>query len=92
MVDLWAKILKDMEARRELGLHRYGRPVTICNGRDAGKDLYEELLDALVYQKQQCEEKQALYQELQALLDLHNVANIHVVLEEILNDYFSPSS
>ena len=38
-----------MEARRELGISRYGTPLQRDNGRDNLLDLQEELLDAMAY-------------------------------------------
>src|ERR1700733_651334 len=46
----------DLTARKQLGLDRYGSLLQAHNGRDALRDLYEELLDALVYCKQWLEE------------------------------------
>jgi hypothetical protein len=42
----------DLDARIQLGIQRYGQPLQTFNGRDALKDLYEELLDACHYAKQ----------------------------------------
>lgn len=38
--------------RRELGVQRYGRLLETHNGRDAGQDLVEELVDAACYAMQ----------------------------------------
>lgn len=38
-----------MVARRELGIARYGQPLRRGDGRDAARDLQEELLDAVGY-------------------------------------------
>lgn len=45
-------IVSDMQARKQLGLERYGCLLQKNNGRDAKLDLYEELLDAVAYAKQ----------------------------------------
>lgn len=49
-------VIQDMEARKEFGLKKYGTLLQAKNGRDALKDLYEELLDAIVYVRQVIEE------------------------------------
>jgi hypothetical protein len=55
--DVWALVLDDMAARREVGIERYGTPLQPHNGRDALRDLYEELLDAVAYTRQLIEER-----------------------------------
>lgn len=50
--DVQSAVIADMEARRELGILRYGTALQPHNGRDALQDLYEELLDAAMYAKQ----------------------------------------
>ena len=39
----------ELLARREVGIERYGTPLQTRNGRDAGLDELQELLDALAY-------------------------------------------
>lgn len=56
-------VIKDMEARRLHGIEKYGVPVQPGNGRDALIDLYQELLDACVYIRQELE-KQSIYRKL----------------------------
>lgn len=38
-----------LDSRQRVGLERYGRPLETWNGRDAMRDLLEELIDALQY-------------------------------------------
>ena len=45
-------VIADMKARKRLGLERYGSLLQADNGRDALKDLYDELADAAVYARQ----------------------------------------
>jgi len=45
-------LIEDIAARRRLGVQRYGSPLQTFNGRDALRDLQEELLDAATYVKQ----------------------------------------
>lgn len=68
--DIWNLVIKEMEERRQLGLERYGRPVFPFNGRNPALDLEEELLDALVYHKQQRIELEQLGKDLTDLLEL----------------------
>ena len=49
-------VARDILKRKELGIKKYGKPVTIHNERRPDIDLYEELLDAAVYAKQLTEE------------------------------------
>lgn len=45
-----------MTQRKQVGIARYGQPLRAWNGRDAGRDAREEVLDLLVYLRQQIEE------------------------------------
>ena len=49
---VWDLVISDMKARDEVGRSRYGTPLQPHNGRDALRDVYEELLDAAVYIRQ----------------------------------------
>jgi len=50
-------VVADILARKALGLQRYGSLLQAHNGRDAFRDLYEELLDAACYVRQIMEER-----------------------------------
>lgn len=50
-------VVADLAGRKALGTERYGTPLQPHNGRDALRDLYEELLDAAVYVRQAIEER-----------------------------------
>lgn len=50
--DRLAEFVNLVRERRELGIQRYGRPLETGNGRDAGRDLVEELVDAACYAMQ----------------------------------------
>lgn len=50
-------VIKDLKARKALGLKKYGTFLQANNGRSALQDLYEELLDAAQYIKQAIEEE-----------------------------------
>lgn len=49
---IWDLVVADMQARDEVGMHRYGTRLQPHNGRDVLIDLYQELLDAAVYTRQ----------------------------------------
>jgi hypothetical protein len=42
-------VMADIEARKALGIQRYGTVLQGFNGRNYLKDIYEELLDAAIY-------------------------------------------
>jgi hypothetical protein len=46
------RLIDDIRARRDVGLARYGTTLQANNGRKALLDMYQELLDALVYAEQ----------------------------------------
>lgn len=50
--DVWAQIIAEMEKRRRVGIKRYKTALQPFNSRDALRDLFEELLDALAYTQQ----------------------------------------
>lgn len=45
-------VMQDMAARKDFGFKKYQALLQPFNGRDPLKDLYEELMDALVYVRQ----------------------------------------
>lgn len=49
---VWELVVQDMQARDQFGRAKYGTPLQAHNGRDALVDLYQELLDAVVYTRQ----------------------------------------
>jgi len=51
-VSIQSLVRADLDAREQVGIQRYGTPLQPDNGRDAMRDLYEELLDACCYIKQ----------------------------------------
>jgi hypothetical protein len=50
-------VMADVAQRKQVGIERYGRALQAHNGRDALQDLYEELLDAVMYTRQLIEER-----------------------------------
>jgi hypothetical protein len=57
--DIQSLVIADIQERRELGRKRYGTALQPFNGRSTDRDLYEELLDALMYQRQRMVEAEA---------------------------------
>lgn len=55
-VPIWERVIGDMQARDQEGRSKYGLALQTFNGRRALNDLYEELLDAVVYLRQALEE------------------------------------
>lgn len=53
---LLSRLRKDMDARDAAGREKYGVPLTTHNGHDAGRDVYEEALDLVVYARQRLAE------------------------------------
>lgn len=58
--DIQSMVIDDIRARREVGISRYGTALQPHNGRDAFRDLYEELLDAVMYVRQVMAEREGL--------------------------------
>ena len=42
-------VMEDLAEREQLGIQRYGAPLTTFNGRKTLRDVYDELLDGAVY-------------------------------------------
>jgi hypothetical protein len=54
---VWDLVMRDMRDRDEVGRAKYGMRLQPFNGRDALVDLYQELLDAVVYLRQEIYER-----------------------------------
>ncbi len=52
-------VIVDIEARRAIGIERYGTALQPHNGRNALLDAYEEVLDLAMYLKQRLVEEGA---------------------------------
>jgi NTP pyrophosphatase (non-canonical NTP hydrolase) len=57
---IWELVQEDMRSRDAAGRAKYKTPLQAFNGRDADVDLYQELLDAVVYQRQKIEERRLI--------------------------------
>lgn len=55
---VWDLVLADMRDRDALGRQRYGTPLQPHNGRKPLRDLYQELLDAVAYTRQELFERE----------------------------------
>lgn len=49
--DIQSQVIADIEARRQVGIHRYGTALQPHNGRDMLLDAYEEAMDLCIYLK-----------------------------------------
>ena len=45
-------LIRAFEESKRIGIERYGQPLHTFNGRDAGRDATEELVDLFVYLRQ----------------------------------------
>lgn len=80
--DLWQEVMQDMESRRQEGYENYGVPFLAGDGRrDGALDLYEELLDAVVYVHKIRKERSLLRQ---GLLRAARMKNTATMSQEIL--------
>lgn len=55
----WELVIKDMQARDQLGRERYGTPLQPNNGRKSLVDAYQEVLDLAAYMRNAIEEQDA---------------------------------
>jgi hypothetical protein len=76
-------VLDDMRDRNEEGRRKYGTPLQCFNGRNALVDLYQELLDAAVYTRQELEENE---QEERSLVDYDQLSEVYVRIMQSLTD------
>ena len=58
MKDTVDLIIEDWKDRKEHGIKKYGVALNPNNGRDNLKDLYEELMDACAYIKNEMRERE----------------------------------
>ncbi len=66
---VWDMVVDDIKARDELGERKYGTRLQVGNGRDHLLDLYHELLDAVVYCRQELERRRLAENEEATLSD-----------------------
>lgn len=70
--DIFALVHADLDARNEKGRAEYGKTLTAFDGRDTHRDLYEELLDAVMYERKRRLEFEAALLALDSLVALPN--------------------
>lgn len=61
--DIQPLVIADLQDRYELGKARYGTGLKAFNGRNGLRDLYEELVDAIMYVRQVMEEDTSVMDE-----------------------------
>lgn len=66
---VWDLVIEDICARDAVGRERYGTPLQPFNGRSALIDLYQELLDAVVYVRQKIEEDGMRHEGVRLLIE-----------------------
>jgi hypothetical protein len=54
--DVQSLVIADVEARRRVGVERYGTPLQAFNGRRVMRDVYDEALDLTCYLRQRLAE------------------------------------
>ena len=59
--DCTTELIADLYERRRKGVHAYGVPLRPFNGRDAKQDKREELMDLLLYDKQEQMESRSAF-------------------------------
>lgn len=55
--EVYKLVLADLTARKWMGIAKYGTPLMVENGRDHLMDLYQELLDAVMYIRAEIEKR-----------------------------------
>jgi hypothetical protein len=55
--DIQSMVIEDIQARRQVGIERYGTALQAHNGRDMLWDAYEEVLDLATYLRGCIEER-----------------------------------
>jgi hypothetical protein len=71
-VDVTPLVIEDLLARTRKGVATYGKPLQSFNGRVAERDMYEELLDAVQYAKQNLLEAEGRRVAIDHLLEVAN--------------------
>ncbi len=73
------QVIADLQARAEDGKKQYGRYLQAYNGRNAGVDLYQELLDAAMYARQRIVEEE---EDRRLLLQVYKLVTRAHITEE----------
>ena len=78
-------VIADLLERKEFGTAKYGEPLRAFNGRDPLIDLYQELIDAVMYVRQQIEEDKE--SEIGQLRKLIEVLAEHAWQDEVISTH-----
>lgn len=70
---LFDEVIADFQARKVHGLELYGKTLQAFNGRRALIDLYQELVDGVMYTKQELIERDAFGKLLDRLTEKHDL-------------------
>lgn len=73
---IWPLVIEDMKQRDLSGRAKYGTPLQAFNGRKPLVDLYQELLDAVVYVRQAIEEAKSIDELKQQVEDLKQTVSL----------------
>jgi len=77
------ELVDDLEARLRLGVERYGRRLSLRNGRDAVVDAYQEALDLCLYLRQAHQEGELDVAD--ALASIQGADRVALVLRRVLD-------
>lgn len=80
------EVVKDLLNRSDEGAKKYGTPLRVDNGRSALLDLYQELLDATQYIKQELMERTSRASSIGGLPTLELVGIANLIADSILAD------
>lgn len=80
----YARVIADIEARKAIGLERYGTLLQAFNGRDALLDAYQEALDLCQYLRQVKEEGRWI--EVTYLNALRMTLHLRTLIEDRANE------
>lgn len=82
----YAGVVADIEARKEIGLQRYGTLLQAFNGRDALLDAYQEALDLCQYLRQVNEEDGEITVHIAYGDAIRLTLNLRALIEERTNE------
>ncbi len=86
---VFAEVRRRIDEREATGIRRYGRSLETFNGRDACRDLEDELLDGLAYATQLRLEQAAIVDALLVLATLARTRNGERPLSDAENAAFT---
>jgi len=76
-VDIFTLVIEDLKERDALGMRQYGQTLQAGDGRDHLIDLYQELLDAAAYIRQEIEERRKIQTLLACIV--RDTTNSHII-------------